>query len=315
MTGLDLPLAADEISSELRRSLHDGIARDDLSRLIVLNARTLIEQDADFTRFAARIMLSYVYEEVLDWRIDRDGVGALRVAHVAAFRSLLERGVACGRIDEQLLGYDLDRLAAAIDPSADLELDFLGVQTLYDRYLIVDKTGVAPREARDAAVLLDARRDGPVPRREERPRELRALDLYGLYRVAASARPRRRSSTPARSHSQLSSCYLYNVDDSLESIMQRGIAENALLSKWAGGLGGSWTAVRGTGAHIGGTNGEIARASSRSSSSTTTSSSPSTRAASARAPAAPTSRPGTTTSSSSSSCAATPATTAVARTT
>ena len=132
--------------AELRRSLHDGIARDDLSRLIVLNARTLIERDADFTRFAARILLSYLYEEVLDWRIDRDGVGALRAAHVAAFRSLLERGVACGRIDEQLLGYDLDRLAAAIDPTADLDFDFLGVQTLYDRYLLVDKIGVAAGE-------------------------------------------------------------------------------------------------------------------------------------------------------------------------
>ena len=255
MTGLDLPLAADEISSELRRSLHDGIARDDLSRLIVLNARTLIERDADFTRFAARIMLSYVYEEVLDWRIDRDGVGALRAAHVAAFRSLLERGVACGRIDEQLLGYDLDRLAAAIDPTADLDLDFLGVQTLYDRYLLVDKSGVAPVRL-ETPQLFWLRVAMGVSVGETSDRELRALDLYRVYRSRRFC-----SSTPTlfnagTPHSQLSSCYLYIVDDSLESIMQRGIAENAMCSKWAGGLGGSWTAVRGTGSHIRGTNGE-----------------------------------------------------------
>ena len=226
------------------------------SRLIVLNASTLIERDADFTRFAARILLSYVYEEVLDWRIDRDGVGALRAAHVAAFRSLLERGVACGRIDAQLLGYDLDRLAAAIDPTADLDFDFLGVQTLYDRYLIVDKTGVAPVRL-ETPQLFWLRVAMGVCLGETSDREARVLALYDLYkcqrRFCSSTPTLFNAGTP---HSQLSSCYLYIVDDSLESIMQRGIAENAMCSKWAGGLGGSWTAVRGTGSHIRGTNGE-----------------------------------------------------------
>ena len=87
-------------------------------------------------------------------------------------------------------------------------------------------------------------------------KEDKVAALYDLYKSRRFC-----SSTPTlfnsgTLHSQLSSCYLYWVDDSIESIMQRGIAENAYLSKWAGGLGGSWTSVRGTGSHIAGTNGE-----------------------------------------------------------
>ena len=218
---------------------------------IVLNAKTLIERDADFSRFAGRILLTYIYEEALGWDIVRDGIGALRAAHrrgvPAAAASAASRSGASTR---GCSSYDLDRLAAALDPTADLDFDFLGIQTLYDRYLLVDKTGAAPRAARDAAALLDARRDGRLPRRDEAIASARALDLYRLYRSRRFC-----SSTPTlfnagTLHSQLSSCYLYNVDDSLESIMLRGIAENAMCSKWAGGLGGSWTAVRGTGSHI-----------------------------------------------------------------
>jgi ribonucleoside-diphosphate reductase alpha chain len=255
MTGLDLSLDEAAIEGELRRSLHDGIGRDDLGRLLVLNARTLIDRDADFSRFAARMLLSFVYEEVLEWGIERDGVARLRDAHVRAFRSLLERGIACGRVDERLLGYDLERLAAAIDPTADLDLELLGVQTLYDRYLLVDRSGATAQRI-ETPQLFWLRVAMGVCLGETGDREARVLELYDLYRDRRFC-----SSTPTlfnagTRHPQLSSCYLYVVDDSLESIMQRGIAENAMCSKWAGGLGGSWTAVRGTGSHIEGTNGE-----------------------------------------------------------
>ena len=253
--GLNLCLTSDQIEAELRRSTFDNIAQGDLNNTIVLNAKTLIEKDADFAKFAGRIQLTYIYEEVLGWDIVRDGIGALKKAHQSAFATYVARGIEIKRLTPRLKEYDLARLAAAIDPSADLDLDFLGVQTLYDRYLIIDKTGKRSRRLEtpqffwlrvSMGLFLDEKSD----------RESWALQLYTLYKSRRFC-----SSTPTlfnsgTLHSQLSSCYLYYVDDSLEGIMYRGIAENAQLSKWAGGLGGSWTAVRGTGAHIAGTNGE-----------------------------------------------------------
>ncbi|MFM1747799.1 MAG: hypothetical protein RLZZ188_1465 [Verrucomicrobiota bacterium] len=253
--GLDLCLSNEEIEAELRRSVYDQISEKDLDATIILNSKTLIERDADFARFAGRIQLTYIYEEVLGWDITRDGIAALKAAHQRAFRKYLEHGVAIRRLNPRLLDYDLNRLSAALDPSADLEFDFLGIQTLYDRYLIIDKTRKPSRRIETPqffwlrvamGLMLD----------EQGDREARVTGLYELYKGRRFC-----SSTPTlfnsgTLHSQLSSCYLYYVDDSLESIMLRGIADNAFLAKWAGGLGGSWTAVRGTGAHIHGTNGE-----------------------------------------------------------
>ncbi len=253
--GLDLCLTNEQIEAELLRSVFDQITRKDLDQTIILNSKTLIEKDADFARFAGRIQLTYIYEEVLGWDIVRDGIGKLKAAHVAAFKKYLERGVAIKRLNPALLSFNLDRLAAALDPSADLELDFLGIQTLYDRYLIIDKT-VKPSRRLETPQFFWMRVAMGLFLGEQGDREARIAGLYDLYKNRRFC-----SSTPTlfnsgTLHSQLSSCYLYYVDDSLEGIMYRGIAENAQLSKWAGGLGGSWTAVRGTGAHIGGTNGE-----------------------------------------------------------
>jgi ribonucleoside-diphosphate reductase alpha chain len=254
--GLDLGFDAERLETELRRSIQPGIGRAELAKLIVLNAKALVERDSDYSRFAGRILLTYVYEETLDWSIMRDGVAGLREAHRRALRPLLEHGVAIKRIDARLLDYDLDQLAAAIDPSADLDFDFLGLQTLYDRYLIVDKTGARPRrlEAPQLFWLRVAMGVCLAERADER--EARALDLYAAYkerRFCSSTPTLFNAGTP---HSQLSSCYLYVIQDTLTSIVGRGIAENAMCSKWAGGLGGSWTKVRGTGSHIESTNGE-----------------------------------------------------------
>ena len=253
--GLDLCLSNDEIEAELRRSVYDQISQKDLDATIVLNSKTLIEKDADFAKFAGRIQLTYIYEEILGWDITRDGIGALKTAHQRAFKKYLEHGVAIKRLNPRLLDYDLSKLSAVLDPSADLEFDFLGIQTMYDRYLIVDKSQKNAKRIEtpqffwmrvSMGLMLDEKGD----------RESRVTGLYELYKSRRFC-----SSTPTlfnsgTLHSQLSSCYLYYVDDSLEGIMYRGIAENAFLAKWAGGLGGSWTAVRGTGAYIAGTNGE-----------------------------------------------------------
>ncbi|MEI7798871.1 MAG: ribonucleoside-diphosphate reductase subunit alpha [Opitutaceae bacterium] len=254
--GLDLCLTSDQIEAELRRALFDNIALGDLNNTIILNAKTLIEKDADFAKFAGRIQLSYIYEEVLGWDIVRDGIGALKKFHQQAFAAYIDRGIAIKRLTPRLKEYDLSKISAALDPTADLELDFLGVQTIYDRYLIIDKTGKRSKRLETPQFFWMRVSMGLFLEEKKRSREDWAIRLYELYKSRRFC-----SSTPTlfnsgTLHSQLSSCYLYYVDDSLESIMYRGIAENAQLSKWAGGLGGSWTSVRGTGAHIAGTNGE-----------------------------------------------------------
>jgi len=255
MTGLELCLTSEQIEQELRRAFFNEMTEADLKNTVILNAKTLIEKDGDFAKFAGRILLTYIYGEVLDWDVARDGVGALADFHRRAFKENLVRGVEIERIAPRLLDYNLDRLADAINPTYDLDFDYLGIQTLYDRYLIINKTGGNHRRLETpqlfwmrVAMGLMVDETGDV--------EGKIIDLYRLY----SSR-RFCSSTPTlfnsgTLHSQLSSCYLYKVDDSIESIMQRGIADNAYLSKWAGGLGGSWTAVRGTGSYIKGTNGE-----------------------------------------------------------
>ncbi len=254
--GLDLCLTSDEIESELRRALFDNIALGDLNNTIVLNAKTLIEKDADFAKFAGRIQLTYIYEEVLGWDIVKDGIGALKKFHQQAFAQYIDRGIEIKRLTARLKEYDLAKISAALDPSADLEFDFLGIQTLYDRYLIIDKTGKRSKRLETPQFFWMRVAMGLFLDEKKKGREDWAIRLYDLYKSRRFC-----SSTPTlfnagTLHSQLSSCYLYYVDDTIEGIFQRGIADNAYLSKWAGGLGGSWTSVRGTGAHIAGTNGE-----------------------------------------------------------
>lgn len=253
--GLDLTHTAAQIETELTRSLTTEISRRDLQKLIILNAKSLLERDADFARFSGRILLTYIYEEVLDWDILRDGREGLKKAHQEGFKAYIQYGIDIDRLSPDLLSYDLEKVSAALDPSADLDFEFLGVSTLYDRYLIIDKTGERHRRL-ETPQFFWMRVSLGLFKAEESEREELAIRMYQLYKSRRFC-----SSTPTlfnsgTLHSQLSSCYLYKVDDSIESIMQRGIADNAYLSKWAGGLGGSWTAVRGMGAHIKGTNGE-----------------------------------------------------------
>ncbi len=254
LIGLNISMSRDKIEVELRRSITSDIPARDLRKLIVMNAKTLMERDADFRFFAARILLTYVYEEVLGWDIVRDGIEQLKAFHARAFTRYINRAIEIDRLAEDMRGFDLAKLAAALDPTADLDFDFLGVQTLYDRYLITDKT-VKPAVRLETPQMFWMRVSMGLFRLEEN-REDRAIELYTLYksRRFCSSTPTLFNSGTLRS--QLSSCYLYKVDDSIESIMLRGIAENAFLSKWAGGLGGSWTSVRGTGGYIQGTNGE-----------------------------------------------------------
>jgi ribonucleoside-diphosphate reductase alpha chain len=255
MIGLDLSLDKEAIEAELRRSLYPEMKRSDLEKTIILNAKSMIEKDADFAKFAARILLTYIYEEVLDWDIIKDGVNGLKEAHRIGFKTYLKRAVEIDRLNSDLLQFDIDAISKTLDPSADLNFDYLGIQTLYDRYLIVDKVAKVKRRL-EVPQFFWMRVSMGLFIREEVNKEEKVSDLYNLYKSRRFC-----SSTPTlfnsgTLHSQLSSCYLYKVDDTIESIMHRGIADNAFLSKWAGGLGGSWTSVRGTGGFIKGTNGE-----------------------------------------------------------
>lgn len=252
--GLDLCLTAEQIEENLRRSVFSEISDEALRKTIILNAKTLIERDGDFAKFAARILLTYIYEEVLGWDIARNSIEELKNFHAEGLKKYLRRGVEIDRLDSNLLNLDLTKLAEALDPSADLDFDYLGIQTLYDRYLVVDKTDDFPVRL-ETPQLFWMRVSMGMFAHEDNPED-QIIALYNLYksrRFCSSTPTLFNSGTP---HSQLSSCYLYKVDDTIESIMYRGIAENAFLSKWAGGLGGSWTSVRGTGSYIAGTNGE-----------------------------------------------------------
>ena len=252
--GLDLCYSDVEIEGRLLGSVYNAISVSDLQKTIMLNARTLIEKDADFSKFVGRLFMTYVYEEALGWDILKDGISKLKKFHKEAFAAYIDRAIAIGRLSPSLSKYNLEKLAASFDPHADMDFDYLGMQTLYDRYLIVDKTGENHKRLEvpqffwmRVAMGIHMNHGGD---------EDKVLKLYKLYKDRRFC-----SSTPTLFNSgtnrpQMSSCYLYYVDDSIEGIMQTGIANNAYLSKWAGGLGGSWTAVRGTGAHIVGTNGE-----------------------------------------------------------
>lgn len=251
---LDLCYSEVEIEGRLLGSVYNAISIMDLERTIMLNARTLIEKDSNFSKFVGRLFMTYVYEEVLGWSIVKDGISQLKKFHKKAFIKYIQRAVEIGRLSSELLDYNLEELAASLDPHADMDFDYLGMQTLYDRYLIVDKTGDNPKRLEVPQFFW--MRVAMGIHMGHGKKEDKVLKLYKLYKDRRFC-----SSTPTLFNSgtnrpQMSSCYLYYVDDSIEGIMQTGIANNAYLSKWAGGLGGSWTSVRGTGAHICGTNGE-----------------------------------------------------------
>jgi ribonucleoside-diphosphate reductase alpha chain len=253
--GLDLCLDALQIEAELRRSLGSNITEAQIQQVIVLNAKSLMERDSDFTFFAARILLTYIYEECLGWDIVKDGVDKLPEFHAKAFVEYIPKGISLRRLSEDLSVFDIPRLASKLDPSADLTFDFLGIQTLYDRYLMCDKTSGATKRL-ETPQMFWLRVAMGLFKAEPHGKEERGLELYDLYKSRRFCNSTPTLFNSGTERSQLSSCYLYKIDDSLDSIVNRGIAENAMLSKWAGGLGGSWTSVRGTGAYIHGTNGE-----------------------------------------------------------
>jgi len=254
LIGLQLELSETEIITRLLRSTSMSLSPSERRETIILNAKGLLETEADSRFLAGRILLTYIYEETLAWSIT-DGPQALKEAHRRAFLAYIPLGIELGRLDPRLAQFDLRALADAVDPFADLQFDFLGIQTLYDRYLINRRDTTTGEKLRLEAPQIFWMRVAMGLSLLEKEKEARAIDFYTLYKTRRAC-----SSTPTLFNSgtlksQLSSCYLLYCGDSIEEITETW-NRFAHLSKWAGGLGCSWTAVRGTGAHIQGTNGE-----------------------------------------------------------
>lgn len=250
--GLHLTLSDQELEVRLTRSLSSSLTEQEIKETIILNAKNLLDVDADSRFFAGRILLSYIYEETLPWTIS-DGIEKLKLAHRKAFLDYIPLGINLKRLDSRLAEFDLEDLADALDPYADLQFDFIGIQNLYDRYLISVKEENTRRRLESPQIFWMRVAMGLALHEPERNR--RAKEFFRIYqnKLACSSTPTLFNSGTLRP--QLSSCYLLNCGDSIEEIAETW-TRFCSLSKWAGGLGCSWTSVRGCGAHIHGTNGD-----------------------------------------------------------
>lgn len=244
--GLGADIKPEPIMAETLRNLYDGVPMDEVYKASVLAARTLIEKDPDYTYATARLLFHTMAREALG----KDVVQAdMAQAYVDYFPKFIQKGVDNDLLDAKLLEFDLVRLAVALKADRDLNFDYLGIQTLYDRYFLhIGKTRIELPQAFFMRVAMGLSLN-------ESDREARAIEFYEILSSFdfMSSTPTLFNSGTLRS--QLSSCYLTTVPDDLGGIYE-SIKENALLSKFAGGLGNDWTRVRALGAHIKGTNGE-----------------------------------------------------------
>ena len=244
--GLGAEVKPDPIMAETKRNLYDGVPIDEVHKASILAARTLIEKDPGYTRATARLLLHTIRREIL-------GEEALHsdmlTRYAEYFPGFIKKGVLAELLDEKLLQFDLVRLGAALKADRDLQFDYLGLQTLYDRYFLhIDEQRIELPQAFYMRVAMGLALG-------EIDREARAIEFYEVLSSFDFM-----SSTPTlfnagTRRSQLSSCYLTTVADDLDGIYE-ALKENALLSKFAGGLGNDWTNVRALGSHIKGTNGK-----------------------------------------------------------
>jgi len=245
-TGLNADVQAQPILAETLRNLYDGVPIEEVYKAAILAARTLIEKEPDYTYVTARLLLHTIAREVLGETLS---LPQLAGRYAESFAPFIRRGVEHELLDERLLQFDLARLGAALKPERDLQFDYLGLQTLYDRYFLhVRKQRIELPQVFFMRVAMGLALN-------EIDREARAIEFYEVLSSFdfMSSTPTLFNSGTRRS--QLSSCYLTTVPDELDGIYE-AIKENALLSKYAGGLGNDWTRVRALGSHIKGTNGE-----------------------------------------------------------
>jgi len=252
VSGLD-GVDQDTVVKEVLRNLFDGIPEEDVGSALVMATRVNIEKDPNYSMVAARLLLDNLRGEALTYLNGRPSEATqaeMAKRYPATFKKYIKQAVELELLDEELTRYDLTKLGAAIKPERDHQFTYLGLQTLYDRYFIH-----TDEEVRFELPQIFFMRVSMGLAMNEIDREDRAIEFYNLLSSFNFM-----SSTPTLFNSgtrrpQLSSCYLTTVPDSLDGIYS-SIKDNALLSKFAGGLGNDWTRVRGLGSHIKGTNGK-----------------------------------------------------------
>jgi ribonucleoside-diphosphate reductase alpha chain len=246
--GLGPEVRAQPVLEAMQRDLYDGVPMDEVRKSLILAARGLIEQDPGFSYVTARLLLNSLRFETLGEEVPQSQMARRYAEYLPQF---VARGIAAELLDERLAHYDLRCLGAALDAKRDLKFTYLGLQILYDRYFL----HVGGRRIELPQIFFMRVAMGLALNERESEREARAIEFYNVLSSFdfMSSTPTLFNSGTRRS--QLASCYLTTVSDNLEGIYE-AIKENAMLQKYAGGLGNDWTPVRALGSHIKGTNGK-----------------------------------------------------------
>ncbi len=243
-------VGSQQLIEEIRNASYDGMSEKDLADCMVISARTMVEKEPNYSYVTARILLNNIENEVLDFlEIDRKLKSDRTKMYSEALTKTFNKGIELGFLNKELKEFDLGKISSSIDESRDFNFTYLGLQTLYDRYFI---TSDDTRYELPQVFLMRVAMGLAI---NEKDRDARAVEFYNLLSSFDYM-----SSTPTLFNSgthrpQLSSCYLTTVPDDLSGIYG-AIRDNALLSKWAGGLGNDWTNVRALGSRIKGTNGK-----------------------------------------------------------
>ena len=244
-------VSADTIYNETLKNLYPGVKMEDVRTSLVMTARTMVEKDPNYSYVTARLLMDTLRAEALGFLGITDSAtqSEMHYRYAATLKPYIEKGVELGLLSPHLLDFDLGKLGEALKAERDQQFTYLGLQTLYDRYFIHSE-GV-----RFELPQVFYMRVAMGLAAEEDNKEERAIEFYNLissfdYMVST---PQLFNSGTLRP--QLSSCFLTTVPDDLFGIYS-AIRDNAMLSKWAGGLGNDWTPVRALGAHITGTNGK-----------------------------------------------------------
>lgn len=245
-------VAPTQIIRETLDNIFDGVAMKDVYKAMVMSARTLVETEPNYTYVTARLLLNDLYNEALDaLSIEHDLTEqTIDKLYPICFKQFIKQGIELELLSPTLKDFDLDKLSQAINTKRDNQFTYLSLQTLYDRYFIHSKGARI-----ELPQVFFMRVAMGLAHCEGDQRNERAIEFYNLLSSFDYM-----SSTPTLFNSgtcrpQLSSCYLTTVPDDLNGIYS-AIRDNAMLSKFAGGLGNDWTPVRGMGAHIKGTNGK-----------------------------------------------------------
>ena len=244
--GLGNNIDATPIITETIKNLYDGVPMAQVYDSAILASRTLIEKDPAYSQVTARILMHVIRKEIFGKEVLQ---GDTQAEYSTYFAKYINEGISAELLDPRMREFDLPRLAAALNASRDLQFNYLGLQTLYDRYFLhIEERRIEMPQAFFMRVAMGLALN-------EMDRERRAIEFYEILSTFDFM-----SSTPtlfnsATTRPQLSSCYLTTVDDDLDGIYE-ALKENALLSKFAGGLGNDWTNVRALGSHIKGTNGK-----------------------------------------------------------